>query len=341
MSHLMISSDSHVIEPHDLWIERLPSKHKDQAPKYPARTNFEKHDGGKDPTKRVTEMAKDGVSSEVLYASLGLTQFGFTDVDLQEACFRVYNDWLIEYCSHARDRLFGIGLISCYNIDRAVVEVERCKRAGMRGVMVWQVPPEELAFSTKHYERLWSACGDMQMPVSLHILTGTPYGLNREIGTELAPRLTAAVNKKLFYTCESLMQIIASGALERHPKLKLVLVETEISWLPYALSQWDKYLNKGNRSTGALKLLPSEYFKRQVYATFFNDSPANMIFSQWGGVDNFMWSNDFPHGNSTWPNSREVVARDVANLPDSSKEKLLWKNCAQLYDLPVLEPVGA
>src|SRR3954468_23225916 len=243
----MISADSHVIEPHDLWVERLPAALKDKAPRYAARTRFEKHNGGRDPVGRVKEMAMDGVSSEVLYASLALNQFGIADAELQEACFRVYNDWMIEYCSHAPDRLFGLGLISTYRIDNAVAEVERCRKSGMRGVMIWQVPPDDLGFTTDHYERLWAACQDLQMPVSMHILTGVPYGPSRQLPTELAPRLSNAVNRKLLYTCDSLMQIIASGALDRFPKLKIVLVETEVSWLPYALTQWDKYLNKGNR----------------------------------------------------------------------------------------------
>ena len=339
MSQLIISSDSHVIEPHDLWIERLPARFKDQAPKYEPTTRFQHHDGGKDPKKRISEMFLDGVSSEVLYASLALAHYSLP-AELQEACFRVYNDWLIEYCSHVPDRLFGIGLIPCYRIDKAIEEVEHCKKAGMRGVMVWQAPPAELAFTTKHYERLWAVCQDLQMPVSLHTLTGAPYGVNRDVPKELTARLTVAVNNKLMYSVESLLQVITSGVLERFPKLKFVLVETEVSWIPSVMYQWDRYFSKGNRSTGELKMTPSEYFKRQVYATFFNDQPASMVFPHWG-VDNCMWSNDFPHPNSTWPNSREVIHRDIGNLSQSSKDKLLWENCAKLYDLPIHEAVPA
>ncbi len=340
MAELIISSDSHVIEPNDLWTERLPARFKDQAPKYMKRTVFEKHDGGKDPARRVHEMAKDGVSAEVLYASLALNQFALTDADLQEACFRVYNDWLIEYCSHAPDRLYGLALISCYNIDNAIAETIRCKKAGMRGVTVWQVPADEFSFTTDHYDRLWAVCQELDLPVSLHILTGMPYGPSRKVDYNLVPNLSNAVNRKLLYTSDSLLHIIGSGTLDRFPALKIVVVEAEISWLPYCLGQWDRYLMKSGRHKGTLKLSASEYFERQIYGTFFNDPPAGILFKGWG-TDNCMWSNDFPHGNSTWPNSRVVIERDLGGLSSDVRAKILSGNVIKLYDLPALEPVAS
>ena len=338
-SELIISADSHVIEPHNLWAERLPPSLRGQAPHYTPHSGFQAHDGGANPTTRVKEMAMDGVSGEVLYASLAMNQFGLTDAALQEACFRVYNDWLIEYCSHVPDRLFGLGLISTYRIDNAIEEVKRCKKAGMRGVMIWQVPPEELSFATKHYEKFWATCQELQMPVSLHILTGIPYGPSLgETSSDVVLRLSWVVNMKLLHISNSLLQIIASGVLERFPRLKIVLVETEVSWLPYVISQWDRYLLKGNKHAGQMTMPPSAYFNRQVYATFFNDPPIRILFNEWG-TDNCMWSNDFPHKNSTWPKSREVIARDLGRLPDASRAKLLQENVVRLYDLPVLEPV--
>jgi predicted TIM-barrel fold metal-dependent hydrolase len=335
MSELIISADSHVIEPNDLWTERLPARFKEQAPKYAKRTVFEAHDGGKDPVRRVKEMAMDGVSCEVLYASLALNQFALTDAELQEACFRVYNDWLIEYCSHAPDRLIGLALISAYNIDNAIAETIRCKKAGMRGITVWQVPPDGLSFTTTHYDRLWATCQELNLPVSLHILTGMPYGPSRVVDYNLVPNLSGAVNRKLLYTSDSLLHIIGSGTLDRFPNLKIVVVEAEVSWLPYCLAQWDRYLLKTGKHKDTLKLSASGYFERQIHGTFFNDPPVGLLFRGWG-TDNCMWSNDFPHGNSTWPKSREVIERDLGHLPEATRAKLLWKNVVKLYDLPTI-----
>src|SRR5437899_5910168 len=134
MAETLISADSHVLEPPDLWQRQLPPSFRDAAPVYPPLQvggAHQAHPGGWDPKERLREMAIDGVSGEVLYPSFPLDQYSITDPALQEACFRVYNDWLLAYCSVAPDRLFGIAMISCYNIDNAVAELERCKRAGM------------------------------------------------------------------------------------------------------------------------------------------------------------------------------------------------------------------
>ena len=340
-AELMISSDSHVIEPNDLWEKNLPATYRSRAPHWPKGSITHAHPGGTDPTVRVKEMSIDGVSGEVLYPSLPLRQFGMTDPAFQEACFRVYNDWLIDYCAHAPDRLFGVALISTYNIDNAVKELHRCKKAGMRGAMIWQIPPEEIPFTSDHYERFWAACQDLQMPVSLHILTGMPYPPVEEVNDsrDASWNLNRSVNMKLLYVTTALTRIIASGVLERYPKLKLVLVENEVSWLPFVISQWDKYCARGT-FVSQMTMLPGEYIKRQVYATFFNDPPSRWMLGEWG-ADNCMWSNDYPHPNSTWPKSRKVIARDLGHLSAAKQAKLLHKNVAKLYDLPKIKPLAA
>ncbi len=337
---LLISSDSHVIEPEDLWQRELPESLRARAPRYP-KHNFQGREGGTNPVKRIPEMAMDGVSGEVLYPSLSMDQFGIADVALQEACLRVYNDWLIEYCAHAPHRLFGVGAIPTWNIDHAVAEAHRCKDAGMRGLMIWQVPPKELSFATSHYDPFWSLAQELNMPVSLHILTGAPHGpgATAAIPIDITARFDHAVNLKLYYATEAIAQIISSGVLERFPRLKIVLVENEVSWLPFVLSQWDRYAATG-RYKSTMTMPPSKYFERQVYATFFNDPPVRYLLDEWG-ADNCMWSNDFPHRNSTWPKSREVIARDMGHFPDALRRKLLSDNVARLYDLPVAKLMAA
>lgn len=339
-SELMISADSHVIEPANLWEENLPQSFRGAAPHYPSHP-FQAHQGGTDPVARVNEMAMDGVSGEVLYPSLTLDQFGIKDAALQEACFRVYNDWLIHYCAQCPERLFGIGAISGYRIDNAIQEVHRCKKAGMRGVMLWQTPPRELSFEGIHYDRLWATLQDLEMPLSLHILTGAPHapgsGRSSEARRNGAVSMAWLVTTKLQYGANALTDFIGSGALERFPRLKLVLVENEASWLPFFITQLDKYASKGEFD-GRMRKLPSEYFQRQIYATFFNDPPIRWVLGEWGN-ENCMWSNDFPHKNSTWPKSREVVDRDLGSLSDSTRARILSENVTNLYKLPVLEPI--
>lgn len=348
----LISADSHVVEDPQLWKKRLTASFRNSAPTYPplgVGGHFQAHPGGWDPNERLKEMVVDGVSGEVLYPSFAMDQYSLEDAALQEASFRVYNDWIIEYCSAAPERLFGIGMISTYDISQAITELKRCKRAGLKGGLIWQVPPDELAFSTDHYERFWAAAQDLEMPISLHILTGAPYKPQPVDDPALAgaerPRRTAvqsmrgATNMKLLYAANALSDIILSGVLERFPRLKIVFVENEISWIPFYLAQYDKYLSRGTMDS-PLTMQPSEYFARQVYATFFNDPPAAWILSHWG-MGNCMWSNDYPHPNSTWPNSREVIARDLGHLASEDRTRLTTGNVSALYGLPAIAPLTA
>jgi predicted TIM-barrel fold metal-dependent hydrolase len=201
-------------------------------------------------------------------------------------------------------------------------------------------------------EPFWAAAEALQMPVSLHILTG--FDWSRRVSSDLfagrpsSPQERAAngefglrgvVNFKLCSAMNSLHDVIVSGVLERHPGLRLVLVETEIGWLPFALHQWDKYCSRPSSMGQAITRLPSEYFADQVYATFFNDPPGASQLAWWG-ERNCMWSNDFPHPNSTWPHSLEVIERDLGPLSAEARELLQWRTCAELYALDVAA-VGA
>ncbi len=370
MEEQIISSDSHVIETPDLWEKGMPPAYRERAPKVYFDDNrnawmfgapgvqpqavgalfmaggksedVEKYrragfsiarPGGWDPIARMKDMATDGVCAEVLYPSLGLALFCINDAPFQEALFRTYNDWIIDYCSKVPDRLYGIGLISMYNTDHAIAEMERCKQGGLVGTMIWQVPDPALPFTSEHYERFWAASEANDMPVHLHILTGfgdsmhrqTSHGIKRyRIGVEQTREIETA-----------LFEIIFSGVLERYPKLKVVSVENEVGWMPFWIGQCDKNF-KRHRHAEKLPIdkLPSEYFYRQIFSTFFNDHVGGKLFSWWG-ADNCMWSNDYPHQNSTWPNSRQVIDRDMVGVTPENRRKLLASNCVKLYNLKV------
>jgi len=345
----LVSSDSHVIEDPLLWKRRLPSSFGDDAPVFRDEAGpFQGQAGGFDASARLGEMATDGVSAEVLYPTLALSLFRLKDSSLQAACFRLYNDWLAEYCSVAPDRLIGIAALSCYDIGEAVRELFRAKSLGMRGAVIWQTPPEDLGFETDHYERLWAAAAEIQMPVSLHILTG--FDWSQALSASLAGyELSSAeasdkdvrrgaygfrgmTNYKLLGAANAVHDLIVSGALQRHPGLRIVLVENEVGWIPFVLDQWDKYFHRPQRFVTTIDRPPSEFFRRQMRATFFNDHPGAMQFSWWG-ADVCMWSNDFPHPNSTWPHSRDVVSRDLGALEPDVQERLAWRTCAELYGL--------
>src|SRR5581483_4977822 len=247
---IIISADSHVMEDPDLWVNGVPATYRDEAPRFPPRQlgqGFQAHPGGWEPAERVKEMSRDGVSAEVLYPTLGLSLFGQDSAGLQEACFRVYNDWLIGYCQAAPDRLVGVSCISVYDVEHAVREMERTRKAGMRGALVWEAPHPDLPFHSAHYDRIWAAAQDLEMPISLHILTGHNYSKDglRPPGVE---HYRGSVNLKAVDVVNALFDFIFYGVLDRYPGLKLVLVENEIGWIPFFLQQWDYYYRRFHES---------------------------------------------------------------------------------------------
>ena len=275
---------------------------------------------------------------EVLFPTFGLLQYGIENPELQEACFRVYNEWIAEYCAATPGRLVGIPCISTYDIDHAISELERCKEIGLKGAQTWHIPPKGLEYTTDHYERFWSASEEMDMPVNLHILTGFSYTkVARPQGVE---HYRGSVETKLHDAIHILFEFIFYGILDRHPKMKLALVEFEIGWIPWILQQWDYYANRFREVNRVpVQYRPSEYFDRQIFASFINDNVGTAMIGTGWGVDNCMWSNDFPHGNTSWPHSRDVIDRDLSKLPDETRKKLLYQNVKDLYHLELAPPI--
>jgi predicted TIM-barrel fold metal-dependent hydrolase len=377
MSELLISADSHVLEPSDLWTKGLPAAMRDRAPRVffneqrgfwmfgcdevtPQPITFSfvagvdldnlpamhkagyaaARPGGWDPKARLDDMAADGVSAEVLYPSLGLGLYWIQDPAFQEACFRAYNDWLIEYCAATPDRLIGIAMISMWNLEHAVAELRRCQAAGLRGAMIWLRPPDSHSFLSADNDPFWAAAAELDMPVSLHILTD--YGWTKwRVDTAPTGALRYKSSVMMQHEIElALFDIIFSGVLERFPALKIVSVENEYNWLASLLVRMDKSYERFRREQPlSLTMRPTEYVRRQVRATFFNDAIGPMTLP-YVGADLLMWSSDYPHQNSTWPHSREIIARDLGNLSADDREKLVSRNVIELHKLQVPEPLA-
>ncbi len=155
----------------------------DRAPDFGGQRPNDTPGGAQDKNKRVTEMAADGVSAEVLYPTHGLKCLSLDDHELEAACCRVYNDWLIDYCSAAPDRLIGISMLSMYDIDGAVKELERCRKAGMRGSVIWQVPPPSCRFPRRTMTSFGRLSGPRHARQPAHLerprLQPQPFGRSR------------------------------------------------------------------------------------------------------------------------------------------------------------------
>jgi predicted TIM-barrel fold metal-dependent hydrolase len=358
----LISADSHIIETPDWYYERIDKKFRDQAPRmvrddkgqlmvmgFPGMSPFkargyipnalgqsptgsdtgayeETPKGAFDPSARLVDMAKDGVEAEVLYPTIGLRTFTLEDTALRAACFRAHNDQLSDYVAQAPRKLLAIAMLETSDIQAAVKELERNVKRGHRGAMISSSPPAEQPYSSPYYDPLWAAASEMNIPLSLHVLTGTgPRKLMRNVldAQPLYFRLQYVIELQ-----EALTQMIEGAVFERFPKLKIITVEGGVGWmLGFATNSDFAWL----RHQSPLKRPPSEYIKENIFATFQQDSGVrgNVL----GGYSNFMWASDYPHGDSIWPLSQEVVAKDFAGLPEQDTQDITWGNAARAYNI--------
>ncbi|MDP6389396.1 MAG: amidohydrolase family protein [Alphaproteobacteria bacterium] len=365
---LILSSDSHVFEPPDLWTERIDDAFKSRAPRMKrvgdvdhlvvedgqmiagiglisnAGARFEApetisdharfedvHQGGYDPARHLKDMAIDGVSGEVLYPSQGLFYYKVADPLLFSAICRTYNDWLAEFCGVDPDRLKAIAMINVDDVADAVGELERTAKLGFVGAMIAEYPLEERRYDQPDYEPLWAAAAALDMSLSLHTATRRVHS-NSALGERTVHDASRRATK-VFLPAISMCDMIFSGVFERHPDLRLAIVEFELSWVPYVVVNMDyTYRERHEEALYRFKgdTLPSDFFQRNVYLSFQEDDVGIRMRDRIG-VDCMMWGSDYPHSESTFPRSREVLDEILEGVPEDERAKIVCHNTARLY----------
>jgi predicted TIM-barrel fold metal-dependent hydrolase len=358
--HKIIDADAHMSEPGNLWAERADRRFKNEVPRTVTEYKGQKglfftfngktvriaggtedaatdmlRPGGWDPEERLKDMAIDGVEAAVLYSTFGFFIFGTNNVVLQEECFRVYNDWLGEFCSYAPKRFAGLGMISLYDIQSATQELQRIATLGLKGAMITALPPDECPpYSSRAYDPFWAAAQDLNMVLSLHTNTEAKKDnvhTFENIGN-WGPIYTSMVMRQADIQ-HSLMQIIFSGTLERFPGLKFIAAEGDINWVPGLMGRADKYyasrIRRGHEFS--LPMLPSEYFHRQVWASFIKDPVGLKIYRVADYADRAMWSTDYPHPACFFPHSQDILETDFQGVPEEDVKKIVHDNVAQLF----------
>ena len=365
---LILSSDSHVFEPPDLWTIRIDAAFRDRAPRMQringvdqlvveehqviagiglisnAGARFEApetissqgrfedvHQGGYDPAQHLKDMQLDGVAGEVLYPSQGLFYFKVADTQLMSAIFRAYNDWLAEFCRTDPERLKGIAMINLDDVQDGIKELERTAKMGFAGAMITEYPLEDRRYDQPEYEPFWAAAQSLDMPLSLHTATrrqGKIRGAGERTLRDASSRAT-----KVFYPATSMCDMIFAGVFERYPKLKLAIVEFELAWVPHLLSSMDyTYRERHEEALYRFKdgWRPSDFVHRNVFLSFQEDE-VGIRLRDIIGVDNMMWGSDYPHSESTFPQSRQILAQILAGVPEDECAKIVGGNTARLY----------
>ena len=371
-NYRLISSDNHVFEPADLWTSRTESKFKDRVPHIEhleegdwwfcegrkvidlsagtqVGVRFEEPDkltrevriedvrpGGYIPEEHVKDMDLDGVDVSIVYPTVGLLLYTTVpDTELLNSSFRVYNDWVSEFCGAIPKRLKGIAMINPDDVPLAVKELERCAKLGFVGAMIPVYPPEERPYDRPDYEPLWAAAQDLGMPLSLHIDTIRPSAGHEFLERDLAS--SAAIANADYWVRMSLASIIFGGVFERYPKLQVGSVEQELSWVPHFLdridytytqrvqSVYDGYRFKGD-------VLPSDFYRKNVFLGFQEDA-LGIEMRNHIGVDSLLWGGDYPHIESTFPRSREIIEEILVDCTEEEKVKIASGNSVRVYGL--------
>ena len=284
---------------------------------------------------RLADMDRDGVQTQVIFGPI--FQISTDDPVLRVACYRIYNDWLMEFCAVAPDRLIGVPMLP-ETPDGATEELLRlAAKGGVKQVtlMIANIKPK---LDDPTWEKLWTALEETGIILSWHI---TVFVGNRD---QRAAGKAASVfeNTKFFMAnfLEPFVDLFAWGILERHPKLKIVVAEGGTGWLPWLVQEldyrhwrlWEAKEFWADKGGAELETKPSELFKRQIWATFQEDYAA-MSLIPFFGDGHLLWASDYPHPDGVWPNSRDAVARQMKDLSPEMRRNLTHDNAARLYRL--------
>ncbi|MGD8830238.1 MAG: amidohydrolase family protein [Pseudomonadales bacterium] len=301
---------------------------------------------------RLAHMDREGIYAQVLYPNVG--GFGsqnFLSMEneaLKLDCVRVYNDFLSEWASSAPERLLPVCALPFWDVAESVREVERCAAMGHRSVLFPSQPQDfrQPYLAHPHWDPLWECAQSLDLPISFHIGGQAALGVREG---EFAPRGRNGIGTKAAFVRFSALafvgnalgisEIICGGVCHRFPKLNFVSVESGAGWIPTLLESLDwQWHNAGAaKEHPEYELLPSEFFRRQIYACFWFErdmiARAAELYP-----DNIMYETDFPHPTSMSPgpatiaqHPRQYAAEALAGLPPDVVGKLLHDNAARVY----------
>ena len=359
----LISGDSHVLEPPNLWQDRVSAKLKGRAPHMislpqgdawiiegamdPIHYGLNQCGGlgpekrvawirwedarrsGWDPAARVKEIDEDKVDVEILYPTPRISialYWNNAEPEWNIAMIRAYNDWLSEFCSHAPDRFKGLAMIPTCGLDAAVAEMERAmKLPGMAGLTIGRFPNGSLAI-TPEDDTFWAAAQALEASVNVHVsLANEPAGEHHRMKVSGEFRFLDAPGRAL--------QFIRAGVFDRFPELNAVFAEVDAGWVPYVVERLDSmYMRRGPSQQFSHKRRPKDYFEKNIHWVYITDHYGVRNRKEIG-VSQLMWSSDFPHSATDWPKSWDTINADFKDAPAEEKHAILAGNAARVYHI--------
>jgi predicted TIM-barrel fold metal-dependent hydrolase len=360
--YVLISADCHANEPSTLWAERIDTKYRERIPRVitdangvmwrvseghrPDRLRVHELEGedmlrqkaGADPRDRLRDHARDGIDAEIIFPNKGLSMWATPDAVFAQAQCRVFNEWAWETFGPYNDRLSPVAAIATADLEGSIAEVQRVAKLGFRALTlpckpVWGAHDvDHPNYNLPVFDPLWAVIQDTGLPITFHVSTGRDPRASRGNGGAVINY----VSHSLSPTIEPVANLCASGVLERFPGLRFATIEAGIGWVPWLLDAMDEAYRKHHFWVRPkLKKLPSEYFRLHGFASFQEDAAGLALAERHDLADNFMWGNDYPHHEGTWPHSAEAIERTMGGLSDTSRAKVLGLNAARLFGFDV------
>ncbi|MCV7393892.1 amidohydrolase family protein [Mycobacterium paraseoulense] len=372
------SGDSHFLEPDELWrdnlpphlAERVPRSVKDpdgewetvhidsmafrrKLPTSAARKFMEMTvgaPGGKDVSVRINDLDNEGVWGEVVYPSLGLWCSSFRSPELLREALRVSNDWAYETLEKASPRLVTVGQVSTLDVGDAVKELERIAEMGYRAVFLPTLPhPMQKDYNYPEWEPFWDACDAANMVIAFHI-GSEPVDLSdktRNPGQKYRGPGGAVLNytETTFEGQRAVMKLVASGALDKRPNLKVLVSEGGATWVPFIADRMEEGYRQHHMAVRPKLERPiREQIFSQVYASFQHDKSA-VAAATYMGYHNVMWGSDYPHMEGTFGHTQETLHELFDDADPKVAERVMRGTFYELFpdvpQVPVEEPVGA
>ena len=370
----IIDADAHVNEPPDLWQTRVPSKHRSRAPKviHTDEGDVWSFDDGKrlrplgltataglsylqfrpqgyrysdirpgsfDTKARLDDLDADGIYAQLLYPSVTLAgaRTYTDDRELQVACVRAYNEWLADFCRPSNGRLIGQTIIPTTGVADAVAELRWGLDHGMKGALIAAYPNGTYDDPGPDNDPFWGLAEEANVPLGVHIGSFGESGLapGRINQSSVAFMAGAGAVKAGADTIPVVAKLVFSGICERFTRLRILLVEGNIGWIPTVMEQMDDMFLRYRWFSGAaetMKTMPSRIFHRNFWATFMIDT-IGIELRHHMNLDHLLWSTDYPHTGSDWPNHRVTIDRLFRGVPKVEVQKMLHGNAKALYGL--------
>jgi predicted TIM-barrel fold metal-dependent hydrolase len=289
--------------------------------------------GHTDPHARLADLDADGVDASVMYCEVSAFRYLYLLKEGNREATRAFNQTMSDFSSVDPNRMIVSYQIPIHDIDGAVEEVEWVAKHGGKSLQL-PVFPAELGlpdYWDTRYDPLWAVIQETGLPICLHI------GLNTQLESlaqrDPTPQKGIFVGAVALSTAEPLGMFIMGGVFERFPKLKVVFVEPGLGWVSWWLYIVDDLTTRQGYDFPAITELPSHYFHRNVSLTFIDEPDAYRQATERLGVENIMWSSDYPHPVSSWPRSQTIVNEMFDDIPAEDRRKIVSGNATRVWNL--------